>query len=555
MVDTAMGSATLDYLRANTGLIVLALILIVTSRILYSMIRVRLQFYRLHKQGLPVPTYTYAAGNLPMLPGLLAKLPKGAQQSDAFTLLSYKFPKHENCFYIDVWPFTPKPFLVITSLELAVQACQTYSLPKPASLVDYFHPLTGGPNMFTTNGHEWKCSRELFSSAFSASTIIQQTERILQEAEVYVEILREHARKGDTFSLDRLTCDYMMDIIGSVVINDHLDSQRRQNPLAVAMRTLIEWHIQDEEMNPFIRWNPIRYVVEWYNSRVMAQYIGNALDKRYETWSRNNPSNRAKSIMDLVIADFMRTRPTDHRLDPEFKKWATIQVRTFLFAGHDSTAATIAYSFYLLSKHPEILAQVRAEHDRVFGIDTSTTAQQLKERPELVNQLSLTLAVIKEVLRLFPPASALREGQVGVDLKDKNGTKYPTEGFLLWILHGSIQRNPNYWPEPHAFLPDRWLVGPGHTLHPPKYAFRAFELGKRDCIGQSLAMLDIKITLVLTLREFDFQDQYPEWDRQHPCAGIKTVFGERAYQVAQGASHPANGMPCRVIQRERKATP
>jgi cytochrome P450 len=165
-----------------------------------------------------MPAYTYGAGNLPMLPDLLAKLPKGAQQSDAFTLLSFEFPKFDNCFYIDVWPFTPKPFLVVTSLELAVQACQTYALPKPASLADYFHPFTGGPNIFTTNGPEWKQARTLFNSAFSASTIMQQTAHIVQEAEVYVEILREHARKGDTFSLDRMTCDYLMDIIGLVAM-------------------------------------------------------------------------------------------------------------------------------------------------------------------------------------------------------------------------------------------------------------------------------------------------------------------------------------------------
>lgn len=334
--------------------------------------------------------------------------------------------------------------------------------------------------------------------------------------------------------------------------NDRFKSLRECNPLAEAMRTLISWHVQDEEMNPFIRWNPIRYIVEWYNGRIIAQYIESALDKRFDMWRYNKPSSRPKSIMDLVIADFMRTRPTEEALDPEFKEWATRQVRTFLFAGHDSTAATIVYSIYVLSKHPDILAKVRDEHNAVYGADISTTAEQLKESPGLMNQIPYTTAVIKEVLRLYPPASALREGQPGVELQDKNGIKYPTEGFLLWILHGSIHRNPSYWPEPHKFIPDRWLVGLNHPLHPPKHAMRAFELGPRDCIDQSLAMLDIKITLVLTLREFDFQDQYAEWDRLHPNSGLKTVFGERAYQVSQGASHPANGMPCRVSLRKGK---
>lgn len=153
-----------------------------------------------------------------MLPDLMAKLPKDVVQSDAFTLLSYEFPKFDNCFYMDVWPFTPKPFLVITSLDLAVQACQTYALPKPHTLTQYFNPFTGGPNIFTTNGPEWKRARSLFNSAFSANTIMRQIPHIVEEAEVYVDVLREHALKGDTFSLDRMTCDYMMDIIGSVAM-------------------------------------------------------------------------------------------------------------------------------------------------------------------------------------------------------------------------------------------------------------------------------------------------------------------------------------------------
>ncbi|KAJ5563772.1 hypothetical protein N7513_000014 [Penicillium frequentans] len=544
-----MVPAILDYFRVNGGRMFLALAFVLLLRMFYSIGKTRLRLYGIRKQGLPAPAWGFGAGNLAMLPDLLAKLPKNAQQSDAFTLLSYDFPKFDNCFYMDVWPFTPKPFLVITSLDLAVQACQTYALPKPHTLTQYFNPFTGGPNIFTTNGSEWKRARSLFNSAFSTSTIMKQTAHIVEEADVYVALLREHARKGDTFSLDKMTCDYMMDIIGSVAINDRFKSLREHNPLAEAMRTLIKWHVQDEEMNPFVRWNPIRYMVEWYNGRIMARYIENALDRRYEAWRQSKPSSRPKSIMDLVIADFMRTRPTDQRLDPEFKKWATIQVRTFLFAGHDSTAATIVYSVYILSKHPKILARVRAEHDDVFGEDITTASQLLKDRPELINQIPYTLAVIKEILRLYPPASALREGQPGVELQDHNGIKYPTDGFLLWILHGSIQRNPNYWSDPHSFLPDRWLVEPGHPLYPPKHGWRVFELGPRDCIGQSLAMLDIKITLVLTLREFDFQDQYAELDRLHPKNGPQTVFGERAYQVPQGASHPADGMPCRVKQR------
>ncbi|KAE8402807.1 cytochrome P450 [Aspergillus pseudonomiae] len=413
--------STLPVLVSTYGArVALVVALVIVLQFFHEMLKVRLLFYRLRRQGLPMPKWDFVAGNLRMIPGLMKRHPKGSQQSEAFTLLSYEFSNFDNCFYIDVWPFT-KPLLV--------------------------------------------------------------------EAQEYVEVLREHARKGDTFLLDRVTCDYVLDIIGHVAMKARLHCQRGYNPLAAALRS------------------------QWLNGRTMNHYIGIELDKRCETWRQQKPSIRGNSIIDIVLAEYMSTLQAGATLDP---------------------------GIYLLSKYPDILSKVRTEHDAVFGTDISSTAGTVKQYPELINRLPYTLAIIKETLRLFPAASALREGQPGVYLQDKNGTKYPTEGLCIWVIHGGIQRNPNYWPDPHVFKPERWLVGPGHPLYPPKGAWRPFEQGIRDCIGQALALVNIKITLVLILREFNFQDQYAEWDCQHPRSGPRTVFGERAYQIPQVHFVPIN---------------
>jgi cytochrome P450 len=162
-----------------------------------------------------MPPWDFAAGHLKTLPSLLEMLPKGSQHSDAFTLLSYNFVDADSCFYIDVWPIT-SPLLIITSPELAIQACQEHDLPKPDILIPFFAPFAGGPNLFDMNGAEWKRSRALFNPGFSANVMLECMPQIIEEADIYVALLREHARKGDTFSLDKLTCDYMMDAIGAV---------------------------------------------------------------------------------------------------------------------------------------------------------------------------------------------------------------------------------------------------------------------------------------------------------------------------------------------------
>lgn len=99
-----------------------------------------------------------------------------------------------------------------------MQVTQKYNLPKPVLLHDYFLSITGGPNLFTMPEEQWKPWREIFHSGFSASYILEQVPHIVQEVLVYCEILRQHARKGDIFSLDETSLRLAMNIIGTVTL-------------------------------------------------------------------------------------------------------------------------------------------------------------------------------------------------------------------------------------------------------------------------------------------------------------------------------------------------
>ncbi|KAF3069067.1 hypothetical protein GL218_08063 [Daldinia childiae] len=536
---------------ATAGLVACA------SALVYLLVKgyqARLTFYRLRQQGMPMPPWNSILGHLLAIPPVMKTLPEDTQQPDAFEVLCRENEKRDadSIIYIDMWPFAD-PLMVICSPVLAIQACQEYDLPKPPILHAFFNPLAGGANLFTMNGPEWKRSRSLFNSGFSASYILQQTSHVVDEAEVYVDILREHARKGKMFSLDDVTCWYMMDVIGAVTLDSRLHSQRQFNPLASALRRQIRWHVLDNEWNLLIRWNPARPFVQWYNSYQMNNYIAQQLDKRYAEWTEDEAATSSRSIIHLALAGYMaqqEDKPRPKKLDPAFRDWATVQIRLFLFAGHDSTSSTICYCFYLLQSHPEAMAKLRAEHDAVFGTDITETANAMRAQPHLLNQLPYTTAVIKESLRLFPPASAMRGGQPGVYLQDDKGNRYPTEGTNMWILHSAVQRNPKYWPSAMEFIPERWLVEPGDPLYPVKGGWRPFEYGPRNCLGQTLAMLDVKITLALTVREFEIKHAYDEWDRLHPTSKVKSVNSERAYQTQSGGAHPADGYPCRISLRK-----
>jgi len=269
-------------------------------------------------------------------------------------------------------------------------------------------------------------------------------------------------------------------------------------------------------------------------------------------WKRGKVSPSAnRTAIDLAIAEYLSKRKDkgEHdRLDTEFKNWAVVQLRMLFFVAHDSTSTTICYIFCLLSKNGTALQKIRDEHEQVLGT-LAYLPCLLREQPQLLNKLPYTTAVIKKTLRMFPPASAFRIGKQGVDLVNDDGSLYPTEDTRVWVLHSRLHNHPKYWKDPQIFMSERWLVGPNDPFYPRCGAWRPFEFGARNCLGQALSMLDLKVTLCMTVRKFDIHAAYDEWDKLKCITRERTYFGERAYQRGNGGAHPADGFPCRIKVR------
>lgn len=335
--------------------------------------------------------------------------------------------------------------------------------------------------------------------------------------------------------------------------NASLQAQKGYNVLADSMMSQIRWHQPNAETNPLGHFNVVRWMVEWWNGRQMDRYIGCELDKRFSEYKEDLSDERQKSVIDLVLQAYIaqsgEQKPA--ALDPLFRAFAIRQIRLFVFTGHDSTSSTIGYALHLLSQNPDSLHRIRSEHNQLLGEDVSKASALLEERPKLLNDLPYTTAVIKEVLRLFPPAASSRQGQPETSIHDDLGTACPTDDvIMIWTLHVELHRAPKYWKHPDDFIPERWLVEPTHELFPVKDAWRAFEYGPRNCIAQGIVMTELKIILACLVREFDFRPAYDEWDRLHPWKGMKSYRGERAYQMEEAAAHPVEHYPCRVSLRE-----
>jgi len=149
-------------------------------------------------------------------------------------------------------------------------------------------------------------------------------------------------------------------------------------------------------------WNPVLRFGQWYYSRKMNNYIGNVIQERIALRKAGPEMMKRQSgrrpAIDLAIDEYFLTSRTGS-VSNEFKQVAIDQMRTCLFAGHDTSSSTMCYIYNLLDVHPEALAKVRKEHDDVFG-PSEKAAEAIKAKPQLLNELPYSTAIIKGELSL-----------------------------------------------------------------------------------------------------------------------------------------------------------
>jgi cytochrome P450 len=211
------------------------------------------------------------------------------------------------------------------------------------------------------------------------------------------------------------------------------------------------------------------------------------------------------------------------------------RIRTFVFAGHDTISTTISMIYYFLSFNPTVRAKACSELDEVFGKSIDESAKRIRDDPHLLNRMPYCTGVIKETLRLFPPANTVRVGSPDVFITDpETGEKFPTYDWVVWPDSYVLGRHEKYFPEPQRFIPERWTENPPFPV-PPAGAFRPFERGPRNCIGMEFGMLELKVVMALCLREFEFVPGYTE--------DADSVEGEKCYQMLFGSAKPKSSVP------------
>lgn len=391
--------------------------------------------------------------------------------------------------------------------------------------------------MLFAEGLEWKNARALFNPGFTLAHLTTLVPSIVNEAIIFRNVLGKFADSGEVHPIEPAASCAAIDVMAHVVLGISLNSQTSENEFVEYFRKSISWTSKFIVANPLTSLDPIGPIMRKYYERKMNAYLDKVLESRFAEKGGNASKNRRKPIIDIALDEYILQQKEnnvelkDQGLDQAFKQVSIDQIKTFLFAGRDSTSSTIAYTYHLLHQNPRCLAKARDELDRVFGKDTSKTEDMIKESPSIINRLPYVLSCIKETLRRYPPGTTSR---LGDDLAlNYEGRQYSTKGFMVVIPPHALHHREDIFPSPFEFIPERFMPAPDNFQQIPKNAWRAFEKGPRNCIGQELALLEMKIIMALTLREFDIKTDYETWDRKlgrkDPGSildGSRGLFGE-----------------------------
>lgn len=187
------------------------------------------------------------------------------------------------------------------------------------------------------------------------------------------------------------------------------------------------------------------------------------------------------------------------------------EVLTMFLAGHETTALVATYTWLLLMQDREVARAMFAEVDDMLGTRRATCDDLAK--------LPYVTAVIKESMRLYPPAWIIGRQAI----RDTTLGPYPVKkSTQILISQMVLHRKPEYFPDPDAFKPERWLE-PGFEKSLPKHIYLPFGGGPRICIGNHFAMMEAVLIIATMAQSVDLELRMSEELRVQPAVTMRPV--------------------------------
>jgi cytochrome P450 len=366
--------------------------------------------------------------------------------------------------------------------------------------------------LLSVEGRRWETQRRALAPLFARRTVTSFTEAMLKAAND----VAERWRKAGPSTLDvaaEMTL-LTLNVLALTIFSDGIGSDPDDFRQAMSAYFGVIGRIGALDLlgAPKFLPRPGRRRLQ----RTMAYFetvIDEIIQTRLERLDKPADNGGPDDLLTLLL------RSRDASTEPELSlNEVRSNILTFLSAGHETTANTLAWSIYLLSQSSEWRSRVLAEADR-----------ELKGPPDgLTDRLVVTKAVIEESLRLYPPIAALSRMAKG---SDRLGGMDVKAGSLIVIAPYVLHRHRRLWNNPDLFDPERFMPAARGSI--PRFAYLPFGIGPRTCIGSSFALQEAMIALSILTRDFE----------------LRLAPGAEVWPLQRVTLRPAKGLPMEIAPR------
>ncbi|KAK7797024.1 hypothetical protein U0070_012293 [Myodes glareolus] len=343
---------------------------------------------------------------------------------------------------------------------------------------------------------EWKRIRALLSPTFTSGKLKEMFPIIEQYGDSLVKYLRREAEKGKPLTMKEVLGAYSMDVITSTSFGVNVDSLNNpKDPFVEKTKKLIKLDVFDPLLMSVVLFPFLTPIYEMLNVSVFPKDSIAFFKKFVDRMKENRLNSGEKHRVDfLQLMMNSQNNPKDkesHKVLSDVEIMA--QSIIFTFGGYETTSSTLAFALHSLATHPDIQKKLQEEIDMALPNKAPPSYDKVMEMEYLD-------MVLSETLRLYSIANRLE--RVCKQDVEMNGVFIP-KGSVVMIPTFSLHRDPQYWPEPEAFRPERFSKENKGSINP--YVYMPFGNGPRNCIGMRFALMNIKLALTKLLQNFSFQ--------------------------------------------------
>lgn len=367
-----------------------------------------------------------------------------------------------------------------------------------------------GNGLLTSDGDYWLQQRRLIQPGFHRKRLAALVGIIDQTIEQFAKEFQQDCKDKKPIDI----YPKMMEAAFRIVINSLFSTNTSEEELEKVSTNITE--IQEF----FIRQIRMPFMNPWFKlSGQLAKAERKATETNYVLLDlikeRRESGKKVDDLLQMLL-DVRYENTGKGMTDQQILEEAVV----LFVAGHETTANALAWTWYLLSQHPESVARIREELNTVLG----DAVPKFEDLPKL----EYMAQVIQESMRIYPPAWLT--DRVSIEDDEINGYYIPKNTMMVAYIHG-IHHSPDLWEKPELFLPERFAKENHKARH--SFAYMPFGGGPRLCIGNNFALMEMQLVLARMIRQFDFSTiPGQEIEGQplitlRPKYGIKMQFWER----------------------------